>query len=256
MTTSIRHILMFAFTAPLFTLAWLGCTPDTESDALARASDLVESSEARLEAALRGLDQDDLIISYYEASSHVEMHVELEPFTELARGFTIEMLLDVSSPGGTRSRHELSWTSGEDAVPQIVLSTAGVGHYEMVLESVTIDGRVIDGLTLSHVMRLRSEASLSGIELDVLATDTGGQAGNCGPGMTYPGTDLGEAYQGTSGRDVMYGEGGPDTMYGYQCGDTFYGGPGGDTLRGGDGWDVCRGGDGWDVFVSCEDAIQ
>ncbi len=249
MNTSIRHILVFAFTAPLFTLA---CT-DTESGDSVRATTPLDSSEARLEVALRGLDRDDLIISYYEASSHAEMRVELEPFVDLARGFTVELLIDVNSPDGTNSRHELSWTTGDDEVPQIVMPAAQLGRYEMVLESVAIDGRVIDGLALNQVMRLRSEASMS--EFEVLAPETS-EAGNCGPGMQVNGTPASELLNGAEGRDGMYGKEGSDAMYGYACGDTLYGNQGNDTLRGGDGWDVCRGGDGFDSFVGCEDVIQ
>jgi hypothetical protein len=258
MVQSNSYSIILACAAQLFVIPALGCSADSATEEQLRDSAVANDAEAALETALRALDDQDIVFSYYEKSSSVDVVVELEQVSRLARGFTIEFQLDVVLPDGTNVRHELDWTSGDDdEVPRIAFPSAGSGRYEATVSNLAIDGRpLVDGLTLTWFMELRANdgrAAAPG-ELGLLAPDTSQVVAWCGQGNPKFGFDnFDDVLHGGDSNNAMYGRSGNDSMWGYECNDTLYGEAGDDTLRGGGGVDVCHGGLGLnDSLINCE----
>ncbi len=219
--------LILARGAQLSMVLAVGCSGDHELAVTAE-------SEASLEHALRTLDSDDIVITYDERSSSMEVGVDLDQFAELAQGFTVEVNVEVKLPDGTVARHELDWTSGEDLeVPRIALPAGEWGRYEVEMTSLAVDGEtVLDAPALVQSVELLAEWAPAARERQVRA-----------PGR--------RALDGCKGVHVFGGPGN-DILHGTKCTDTLHGGEGNDVLFGGGGFDVCYGGPGDDQFFDCE----
>jgi hypothetical protein len=115
-----------------FVLIISSCTAATE-----------ESPEPELESSVD--DDDDIQIVYREASASFEIVLNVEELSRIAQGSTIEMKVDVMSPDGITTRHDRSWTRGEDQeIPRIETPVVHDGAYEVVLTELAIDGRVLE----------------------------------------------------------------------------------------------------------------
>jgi hypothetical protein len=144
MSKSHNHKVNFTRGDQLLMPPAAGCSEDSEAEEPFRDLTVTGEAEASLEEALRTLDSDDIVIIHDEGSARMEIRVALDQFAELARGFRVEMNLEVKLPDGTVTRHELDWTSGEDLeVPRIALPAREMGRYEMALISLAINGRTI-----------------------------------------------------------------------------------------------------------------
>jgi hypothetical protein len=260
MNKSHSHKIILARGTQLLLLLSLGCSEDFESEEVFREGEVAPELEASLEDALRTLDSDNILISYDEGSASMEVVVELEQFAELARGFTVEMNVEVRLPDGTVTRHELDWTSGEDLeVPRIALPARETGRYDMALTSLAINGRaVLDNPTPLHSMELLEEGSPASQELQV--RPPGGGVGalfpKCQDGATVHGSPYDDYVQGGGRKNKLYGYEGNDFLTANGCADALWGGPGDDALHGGGGYDSCWGGPGTDQFESCEKIWQ
>ncbi len=245
----------------LLLLLSLGCSEDPASEQPFREDEVTPQLEPSLEGALRTLDSDDIVITYDERSSSMEVGVDLNQFAELARGFTVEMNVEVKLPDGTVARHELDWTSGEDLeVPRIAVQDADRGRYEATVTSLAVDGQaILDAPGPHQSMELLEEGSPAAQEREVRAPD-GGVKGwwQCTKGGTKHGTPGDDTLLGfgKKTKDILIGYAGDDALKSGRCTDTLYGGEGNDALWGGTGFDVCYGGPGDDQFFECEAVFQ
>jgi hypothetical protein len=199
----------------------------------------------------------EIVMTYHEGSSSLDIVVDLAEFIQDAQIDSIEMQVDVTIPDGKTERHDLIWTQGsKPEIPRIEMPAFDEGLYDVVLTRLYINGesvRSIDSLAVRQSMELLGD------------NDSDQLNGNCQAGELIEGTDGSDYLVGTQGKDSMHGQEGPDAMYAGDCGDVIRGGKGNDdlwgeqgndNLLGGDGNDVCRGGAGMDTFSSCETAIQ
>lgn len=195
----------------------------------------------------------DLVMIYDEETASMDIAVNIEQFRADEQN-SVELRVDVVTPDGDKTRHDIDWTRGDGPmIPQVQIPVTETGTYEVVLSKLSIDGRAVDVSRVYRNMEI----------LGVRSVDE--PAAGCGPGDILHGTPGADQLEGTQGQDSIYGHEGADSIYGKQCGDilrggkgndNLWGGGGKDTLLGGEGHDVCRGGGGADKFHGCEVAQQ
>lgn len=271
----------------LFPLVLLisGCTADDASlDELSRVSPAEITTEQSPESELSDESDEDIEIIYREATASLEVVVDVDKLTRAARGSTIEMKIDVTTPDGVTTRHDLNWTSGEGQdVPRIEAPVVHDGPYEVVVTELAVDGRVLEGALTQQRLRMdvrgdvQPQAALGDDGHDDDGDHDGGDHDDddddddgdwddgdhddddgdweedgghngkkCKKGKTKHGGDYGDKLHGSDRNDKIYGYGGRDKLWGYECNDELYGGKGNDTLRGGKGRDFLHGGKGED----------
>lgn len=228
MLSRFRHTLLIV---PLMG----GCVEDGEGE----GEDFREASIAArmaFEAELSTLDDEDLFFIYREGSPEMEVVIDLARFAPYASDHTVDITARMVLPEGTARSVELSWTHSEDErPPRLELPMVGLGQYEVVIERLAIDGRVIaEGPVATHGMK-------------ILDGGGGATAASCGADAVIYGSDLPNILHGGGANDDIRGYGGDDYLYGYACHDTF---------RGGGGYDRCYGGGGVNNFYSCEEVHQ
>jgi hypothetical protein len=122
-----------------FVLIIGGCVADDAPSLAGTATEESPDSEASADA------DDDIQLVYREASASFEIVMNAEALSRIARGSTIEMKVDVTTPDGITTRHDRSWTDGEDQeIPRIETPVVHNGAYEVVLTELAIDGRVLE----------------------------------------------------------------------------------------------------------------
>ena len=226
MLSRFRHILLVA---PLMG----GCVEDAENEDFREASIAAQTS---LEAVLSTLDDEDMFFIYREGSPEMEVVIDLARFAPYAGDHTVDITARMVLPEGTARSVEVSWTPSEDErPPRLELPMVGLGQYEVVIERLAIDGRVIvEGPLATHGMKILDGG--------------GGATANCGGSPEIHGNDFVD--------DILHGGGANDGIWGYGGNDKLYGHACHDTLRGGGGYDECSGGGGVDNFYNCELAVQ
>jgi hypothetical protein len=135
-----------------------GCAADDASlDELSQASPTEVISERE--------DAEEVEIIYREATESLEVVVDVEKLTRAAQGSTIEMKIDVTTPDGTTTRHDLHWTNGEDlAIPRIEAPVLHNGSYEVVVTELAIDGRALEMPGVSgQRMRMNVQSDLDSL---------------------------------------------------------------------------------------------
>jgi hypothetical protein len=91
-------------------------------------------------------DEEDIVIVYREADEIMEVVVNVEKMARAARGSTIEMLIDVTTPDGVTTRHDFNWTNGEEReIPRIEAPVLRNGLHEVSIAELAIDGQVLVG---------------------------------------------------------------------------------------------------------------
>jgi Ca2+-binding RTX toxin-like protein len=218
---------------------------------------LPEPANEQFDESSITLDEEPILFVYDEASASIGIGVDIEELAARVQGSTIEIQVDVITPDGIRTRHDLDWTSGDErALAGFGVPALSNGLYEFELTRLAIDGETIDGMTARASMRLL------GVRDDGQA---GGQNDGCKKGDKIKGTSKSDELYGTKNNDEILGEEGADTLYGKECHDILrggkahdelHGGKGKDELHGGKGSDECYGGQGSDMFFGCEKVHQ
>jgi Ca2+-binding RTX toxin-like protein len=142
---------------PLLFLISSCAADDAPIDQLSRASPAEMATEESPERDL-SIDEEEIEIIYREATSSLEVAVNVEKLTRMAGGSTIEMQVEVTTPDGATTRHDFSWTNGEDRViPRIEAPVLHNGLYEVVVTELAIDGRMLDGSFMRQRMDVRGD---------------------------------------------------------------------------------------------------
>ena len=135
----------------LFPLALLisACAADElslDEDEIARDSPAELATEKSLDSTLFADENEDIEIVYHEATASMEVLVNVEKLKRTARGSTVEMQIDVTTPNGATTRHDVDWTNGEKQdVPRIAAPVVHDGLYEVVVTDLAVDGRTLEG---------------------------------------------------------------------------------------------------------------
>jgi hypothetical protein len=126
---------------PLLVLL-IGCVADDEF-AFERVT--AESlSEAMTDESLESID-DDVQLDYRKATASLDVALNVDKFAGAASASTIDCTIDVTTPDGMTTRHELSWTKSEDQeIPRFEIPVLDNGPYEVVLTGLAIDGQALE----------------------------------------------------------------------------------------------------------------
>jgi hypothetical protein len=217
-----------------------------------------EPSDPQFDESSITLDEEPIQIVYDEATASIGVGLDIEGLVQRVEGSTIEIQVDVTTPDGIKTRHELDWTIGDDrALSGFGVPALSNGLYEVELTRLAIDGEMIDGMTARGSMRLLGARD---------EQQAGGQGGGeCKKGDTINGSKNDDELYGSKNDDVLNGKEGDDELDGKECHDILHGGKGDDVLRGGKGKDElhggkgkdeCSGGQGADMFFNCEEVEQ
>lgn len=227
----INHLRHALFVIPILA----GCVEDASDGQSCNAFSVAAKT---LEDELSTFNDEDIFFIYREGAAEMEVVIDLARFAPYAGGHTVDMTARRVLPEGTGRPVEISWTYGEDErSPRLEIPMVGLGHYEVVIERLAVDGRVIaEGPVAAHGMKI-----LNGDE------DESVWYTSCGTERDVAGNNNANHLHGSGKRETIRAYQGNDYLYGYGCPDV---------LRGSGGYDVCYGHGGGDVFHNCEVAFQ
>jgi hypothetical protein len=242
--------------AILLVVLALGCSAET---------DVGEAGES-LEATLNGFDDEDIVLVYDEASGRIDVVVDTGDLEWRALDPTVELQVEVVSPDGSRTLHDLGFAQDEDdpEATRVEMPALDEGLYEVTVSRWAIDGETVAGPIVHRTMELlRVGDGEEGKGKD--HDDDDDDDKDCKKGKLIKGSDGRDELRGTKRKDTLLGFDGKDSLKGFECPDVLRGGKGKDELwghegrdllDGGKGKDICRGGKGKDKFIDCEKVVE